>query len=221
MVINPAVRNILVGAGAATVTGLWATKAIDGVMEKHPTGSAGDGKAAMIGGLTAVAGVAIAVGSMLMLGSRSPALAEAGLATGAGIAIGGIGALVVGGIRHGSGVDSITDGVIDRYDNNWDKKLDLEGNWWRHPENYRVERTRHEDPDGDVHYDTTYYEILEFTRRANTNDDRYVERPEARVLVKSYDQDGDDRLKGNEMRKYEREVGERRVWNPWELPHGL
>jgi hypothetical protein len=206
-----------VGIGSGLAAGAITVAGTNRIMDQHPTGSEGDRKSSAlkfaVGGVSALA----AVGGAVAMHSMPVGAATAGpllLAGGVGGVLGTVFGGLVGTARHGVGTDAKADSIIRLYDRNHDGKLDRDGSFWRAPEDTRTVRREHTYTDNHGHRHThvyyDVYEIREFARQADVDNDRFVTRQEARDLVATYDRDGDGRLKGPELRQFERELGERR-----------
>ncbi|MCB0879701.1 MAG: hypothetical protein KDC46_12080 [Thermoleophilia bacterium] len=212
MNVNP----FAVGAGVAVATGLvtgfGGSKLMDSIADKHPTGSDADKPAGHVVGWTEGLGFATAAGGMVALATGRLALGGALFGAGMGAMIGGFGASIAYGVRHGIGVDTSVDNVLSGYDHNRNGQLELEDpGFWHQAETRRTERTSHEDSNGDTYWETETFSIDRLVDRADTNGDWVATRPELRDVVSSYDSDGDGRLKGEELKRFQREVGEERI----------
>lgn len=208
MNINPAAIGIGAGVAGGLAFGIGATKYLDGVSEKHPTGSRSDTIAGWTTGAGIGAGVLTAGGGVLTL-SKNVHLGAALLGTGFGLMAGAIGSSIAFNARHGVGVDSITNSTMSAYDRNWSGKLEL-NTTWRTPESIRRVEHRHEDSEGRVRYDYDFYSIDALTAKADAAPrDGVVNRSELHDVYADYDKDGNGRLQGEEYKRADREVGER------------
>ncbi len=212
--INPLV---VIGGGAAVATGLavgfGATKWTDKIAADHPNGSDADKPARRVllaaGGL----GFASAAGGMVALMKGNLALGSALMGAGVGGMVGAFGASIAFGARHGIGVETAVNDVLSSYDRNRNDQIDMDnGSWWRSPETTRTTTTRHEDSNGHVWYDTDIYSIERLAMRADENRDWKATREELTTTIGSYDDiDVNGRLQKDELKRFEREIGEQRI----------
>ncbi len=210
MNVSPAIVGIgaLVGGGAAV--GVGSTMLMDSIAGEHPTGSDADRPAGRVAGGAALLGFAVAAGGVVALAKGRLKLGAALLGGGFGTMAGSLGASVAFGVRHGVGVKTTVDNVLRDYDHNRNDQLELTDQGWFQPaETTRVETDSHEDSDGDTHYDTTYYSIDRLATRADLNHDQIATRDELTTAVSAYDLKGDGRLDYEEMKRFDREIGER------------
>ncbi len=212
MMINP----FVIGGGAAVASGLavgfGATKMADGIAEQHPTGSDADRPAGRVMWGAAGLGFASAAGGMVALATGRLNLGAALFGAGAGAMLGSFGATVAFGARHGVGVETSIQNVLDGYDHNDNGVIDMEnGSWWRGPETLRTETDSYTDSDGDTHYDTDTYSIERLATTADTDGNWKVTQEELRSTIGSYDLDGNGRLQKDELKRFQREVGERNL----------
>ncbi|MCW2922226.1 MAG: hypothetical protein JWL76_2100 [Thermoleophilia bacterium] len=203
-----------IGGGAAVATGLvvgfGATKLMDDVAERHPTGSDADKPAGRIQWGAAGLGFASAAGGMVALATGRVDLGAALFGAGAGAMLGSFGAGIAFGARHGVGVDTSVVNVLGGYDHNRNGVIDMDsGSWWREPETIRTTTTRHEDSDGDVTYDTDTYSIERLATASDADRNWKVTTDELRTVIGGYDADGNGRIQKDELKRFEREVGER------------
>lgn len=202
----------VIGAGAFVGTGLavgfGASKINDGIAERNPTGSSADGKARGVLFAAGGVGIATAFGGMMAMARGNVGLGAALVGGGFGAAVGAFGAGIAFQHRHGVGVETSVNDVMSSYNRDFDNELDLDTTW-RTPEYIRRDEDRHEDSDGDVHYTVNFYSIQDLVSRADVNGDRKVTPTELHDVFGSYDLDGNGRLQGDELKRADREVGER------------
>ena len=212
MTINP----FMVGGGAAVATGLavgfGATRLTDNIAKEHPNGSDADKPARRVLWTAAGLGFASAAGGMGALMTGRLNLGAALLGAGVGGMLGSFGANVAFGARHGIGVETSVNDVLSSYDRNSNDQIDMDGgSWWRSPETTRTTTTRHEDSDGRVWYDTDTYSIERLSTRADSNTDWKVTRDELATAIAAYDSDENGRLQKDELKRFDREIGEEQL----------
>jgi hypothetical protein len=203
-----------VSAGVVGVgTGIAVTRITDGIAARHPTGSEADGPAQAWSIGTSALGFATAAGGMVALAKGRLQLGAALVGGGAGAMIGGIAGGIAFGARHGVGVESAVSDVLSNYDRNRDGAIDMaQSSWWRSPETYRTETRTWRDSDGDTHWETDTYSIERLAMRADADGDQVATGAELRSTIAGYDEDSDGRLQKDELKRFEREVGEQHVW---------
>ena len=216
MTVNP----FAVGAGAAVATGLavgfGASKITDGIAEKHPNGSDADKPAGRVTWGAAGLSFAAAAGGMAALATGRLTLGAGLFGAGFGGMIGAIGSGIAFQARHGVGVETTLQGVLDGYDHNRSGDLELEDRgWFREPETIRTHTYTREDSDGDTYWVSDTYSIERLATRADRNEDWVATAEELRSTIASYDADGNGRLQGDEYKRFDREVGERKVGWGW------
>ncbi len=212
LTINP----FVVGGGAAVATGLavgfGATKLTDDIAAKHPNGSDADKPARRVMWTAAGLGFVSAAGGMGALMTGRLNLGAALLGAGVGGMLGSFGAGIAFNARHGVGVETSVNDVLSSYDRNGNDQIDMDGgSWWRSPETTRTTTTRHEDSDGDVYYTTDTYSIERLSNRADVNTDWKVTRNELSTAIGAYDADGNGRLQKDELKRFDREIGEQQI----------
>ena len=208
--VHPGVVGVGAFVGTGLAAGFGASRINDGIAERNPTGSAADGKArGVLLGIGAT-GILAGFGGMAALWRGNATLGAALVGGGFGAAAGAVGASIAFNVRHGIGVDTSVSDVMSSYNRDFDHELDLDTTW-RTPEFIRRDETRHEDSDGDVHYTVTYYSIERLADRADVNRDGKATPEELRAVFASYDGDGNGRLQGEELKRADREVGERNL----------
>ena len=208
--MSPGVIGVGAFVGSGLAVGFGASKINDGIAERNPTGSAADGKARGVLFAAGGIGIATALGGMFAMSRGNVQLGAALVGGGFGAGVGAIGAGIAFEKRHGVGVETSVNDVMSSYNRDFDNELDLDTTW-RTPEYIRRDEDRHEDSDGDVHYTVTYYSIHELASRADVNGDSKVTPAELRSVFGSYDVDGNGRLQGEELKRADREVGERNL----------
>ncbi|MCW2922846.1 MAG: hypothetical protein JWM98_250 [Thermoleophilia bacterium] len=221
MTIPPVAIGVGAGVAVGIASGFGLASITSGIGDRNPTGSSADGKARGVLWGAGLTGGVLGVGGGMYAVSRGNAALGAGLiGAGIGAAIGAGAAGIAFGHSYGIGVDTQANDIFSSYNRDFDDVLDLDPGW-RTPENVRVERQQHDhdwDGDGDTDsttYTYTYHTIDRLTNKANVNGDGKVTRPELHDAVASYDSDGNGRLKGEERKTYEREVGERAWYGSW------
>lgn len=208
--IHPAVP--LVGATIATAVGVGygLTKVMDGIAARHPTGSGSDGPSSKLAWSTLGAGVAIGALGGVAFWRSHPAIGGVLAIAGIGTTIGALGAGLLFGSRHGIGVETETKHVLDAYDDNDNKQIDMDDDdsFWGGSELNRTVTTTHSN--GKSTYTTSRtYSIDRLANKADADDNHAATREELLTTIRGYDVDQDGRLKGNERDKYRKQVGER------------
>lgn len=212
MSVSPAVIGVGAGIASGLAVGFGATRITDGIAARHPTGSDADRPASRVIWGAAALGFATAAGGMAALVTGRAQLGAGLLGAGMGAMLGSFGANVAFSARHGVGVETSVQNVLDGYDHDSNGRIDLEDDWWHGSETQRTVRTRHEDSDGDVWYETDVYSIERLATRADADGDWIVTRGELTGTIGSYDADRNGRLQGDELARFDREVGERQVY---------
>ena len=203
-----------IGAGAAVAVGLGVgigvTKLADGFVERNPTGSEADRPIGQLQGATAAAGFASFAGGMYALFRGNVPLGAGLMGAGVGALLGTIGSAAVTNARHGVGVETTADNVLHNYDYNRNDQLEMtDRGFFKPAETTRSDTTTHTDSDGDSHSHTTYYSVDRLATRADANRDLVATRDELIDTIAPYDGDENGRLKGPELGRFDRELGER------------
>lgn len=206
-IISPTTLNIGAGIVGAVASGVLMNRTIENMYAKD----AGAGTDSKKRALSALVGVGAAAGGGYLLLEKTSALAHAAGSLGIGVALGALGASMLAGRRHGEVIESTTNDVMHRYDRNWDNKLDLEGSWYRMPEDTRVTVVTYKDADGKDQTITSVYTIAALADAADANHDEVVTREELQAKVASFDVNGDGRLQGDELKHFENQFREHSI----------
>jgi hypothetical protein len=200
MTINPTVLAVaglgVVGAGIGTATAFGLTHVNDKLIAEHPTGTKGDFH-------TNVATFGTAIGG------------GAAIAAGGGAFLGAIAGGIATHVRNGEATESVVQGVFNNYDRSpRNGSLDLTDKGFFSPaETSRTETTTTTDSKGNVHQTHSTYSIARLATAADErgNQNGLAETNEVRPIVTSFDKDGDERLKGAELKDFNRQFGEQLV----------
>lgn len=212
MTINP----LVVGAGAAVAAGIGigvgATRIAGNIAKEHPTGSDADTPMSrVVFGAAALSFASAAAGVVALATGRQP-LGAALFGAGFGGMVGSIGAGIAISAKHGVGVDTTLERVLDQYDSNGNGQIEMtDRGWFKPSETTRTHTYTTEDSDGDTHWETDYYSIDRLATRADRDEDWIATGAELRATIESYDADGNGRIQGDESDRFEREVGEQRT----------
>lgn len=205
-----------IGAGAmvasGTAVGFGATRIADGIAREHPTGSDADKPSARVFWGSGALGLGAMVGGMVALWRGNITAGAALVGGGAGVMLGSLGAGFAFTARHGIGVETSVENVLGAYDADDNGQLDLTDRGWTRPaETTRTVTTSWRDAQGHTHFDTDEYSVERLAERADRDDDQIATRGELTGTIDSYDADGNGRLQGDELKRFNRELGERQL----------
>jgi hypothetical protein len=212
-----AIHPLVIAGGAGLVTGLAAGFAVaragDAAAAAHPDGSEADDGVRAAGGWATGLGIAAGIGSIAAVLAGQRELGLVLLGAGAGAWVGSSLAKRSFESKHGIGIDTALHDVLSTYDDNDDRRIDLNANkFWTGTETTRTVTHHSTDSNGyTTYYDEDVYSIERLATRADANRDGFAMDYELRAVIGSYDTDGNGRLQQVERDRYRREAGEQQL----------